>query len=37
LKQPPVRQHVKAPKNIGVLGSGRPTGATGIKRARTHY
>lgn len=37
LKQPPVRQRVKAPKNIGVLGSGRQTGTTGQKRARTHH
>jgi uncharacterized protein YegP (UPF0339 family) len=37
LKQPPVRQHIKSPKNIGVLGSGRPTGVTGQKRARTHH
>lgn len=37
IKQPPVWPHVKASKSIGVLGSGRPTGATGQKQARTHH
>ncbi|MBT2596718.1 DUF1508 domain-containing protein [Arthrobacter sp. ISL-72] len=36
LKQPPVRQHTTSPKNIGVLGAGRPAGVIGHKRARTH-
>lgn len=37
LKQPPVRPRLKASKSVGVLGSGRASGTTGQKRARTHH
>jgi uncharacterized protein YegP (UPF0339 family) len=36
LKQPEVGLHIKAPKKLCVLGSGRPRVATGHKRTRTH-
>ncbi|MGZ4661683.1 MAG: YegP family protein [Arthrobacter sp.] len=37
LKLPSMRQHSKVVKGASGLGSGRPTGATSQKRARTHH